>query len=113
MPWLYRIGLAMKVTSMPAELPITAQNGSTMPASRYSERLANPRTEPSAAPTSTTANVWAVIGTGVPGILNEIWAAPGKTLSEHLGSIGPDVQIVSAALLNYVPTGLDVPLRRT
>src|SRR6478735_5818020 len=41
--------------------------------------LARPRTVPSDAPTSRTANVWPVIGTGVNGRETEIWAAPATS----------------------------------
>jgi hypothetical protein len=44
----------------------------------------------------------------VPVDADELWRAPdGRTLTDWLHGVPPDVQIVQAALFNHVPTGVD------
>jgi glycosyltransferase involved in cell wall biosynthesis len=43
----------------------------------------------------------------VPCDADERWEAPGGNIAAYLSSMGPDVQIVTAALYNHVPTDAD------
>ena len=44
----------------------------------------------------------------IPCDADEVWYAPdGRTLSQYLGGVPPDVQIISAELFNHIPSGLD------
>lgn len=60
----------------------------------------------------TTALAQLALGFGhawvIPNDADEVWYSPdGRTLSEYLGGVPPDVQIVSAQLFNHLPTLTD------
>lgn len=64
--------------------------------------------------TKTTALAMRALALGhqwvIPCDADEVWYAPdGRTLSQYLGGVPPDVQIVSAELYNHLPSALDPP----